>query len=54
MNKPRVIERATALDFREALTIQWPDGSETVELLSQTAADFLFPVPPEEANADEA
>jgi 5,10-methylenetetrahydrofolate reductase len=37
----RIIEGADTLDGKEALTVQWLDGRETVEVVSQGIADFL-------------
>lgn len=37
----RIIERADTLDLREALTLAWNDGTETVEIVSQALGEHL-------------
>jgi hypothetical protein len=37
----RLIEGADTLDGKDALTIEWADGSETVETVSQSLGDVL-------------
>lgn len=46
--KHRIIEAANTLTGCWALTIQWPDGTETVEIVSDEAASLLGYAPEEE------
>jgi hypothetical protein len=41
----KIIEAANTLTGDWALTIQWPDGTETVEIVSDNAAALLGYVP---------
>jgi hypothetical protein len=44
----KIIEAADTLDGGLALTIEWPDGKETIELVSENAARILGYVYPDE------